>query len=107
MFEALVDTGATTTCISPAIATLIGLVPAGMRPMGSATHQGVPTNTYLVDLGLPLTTGQSTNVWWLGTYLVFEFTPPQNSPYQLLLGRDVLCKGTLTLSFDGHFTFSF
>ena len=28
------------------------------------------------------------------------------APYQMLLGRDILCRGTFTMSFDGHFTFS-
>ena len=28
-----------------------------------------------------------------------------DGPYRLLLGRDVLCIGVLTLNFDGHFTF--
>jgi hypothetical protein len=102
-FQALVDTGATTTCISSAIAKALNLTPAGLRPMGSATHQAVLTNTYLVDLGLPLGTPQ---ILWLGAFLVFEFGAPQNSPYQMLLGRDILCKGNLTATFDGHFSFA-
>jgi len=35
-----------------------------------------------------------------------EFTPPAAGPYQLLLGRDVICQGILTISLDGHFSFS-
>ena len=75
--------------------------------MGSATHQSVPTNTYLVDIGVPMQVGTAASIFWFGTIQVFEFSPPPNSPYQLLLGRDILCKGTLSFSFDGHFTFSF
>jgi len=28
------------------------------------------------------------------------------SPFQILVGRDIIGRGVLTLSFDGHFTFS-
>ncbi len=51
-FPALIDTGASSTCVSPSLATAIGITPIGMRPMISATHS-VPTNVYLVDLVLP------------------------------------------------------
>jgi hypothetical protein len=47
---------------------------------------------------------------------LMEFTPagaPQagessnpSSPFEILLGRDLLCRGAFTLSFDGHFTLS-
>jgi len=100
-FAALVDTGATTTCISPLVANAVGLQPTGMRPMGSATHQGVPTNTYLADLGILFS-----GIWWFPGSQIFEFRPPANGPYQILLGRDILCQGILSVSFDGHFTFS-
>jgi gag-polyprotein putative aspartyl protease len=103
LYQSLVDTGASNTCISPAVAKALGLAPVGMRPMGSATHQSVPTNIYIVDLALPLGAGP---VWWFGTLQVFEFAPPPNSPYEMLLGRDILCQGNLTISFDGHFAFS-
>jgi len=39
---------------------------------------------------------------------VLEFAAPagQSTGYQMLLGRDVICQGALTMSFDGHFTFA-
>ena len=73
----------------------------GMRPMTSATHS-VPVNVYLVDLLLPFA---SAGYLVQGTQ-VMEFAPAGGSPFQILLGRDILCRGTFTLSFDGHFTFS-
>ncbi len=51
LFTALIDTGATRTCISPAIAQQVGLLPIGKAMMWSATHS-VALNTYLVDLVL-------------------------------------------------------
>jgi hypothetical protein len=72
-----------------------------MRSMASATQQSVATNTYLVDLGI-----QFAGMYWFPSMLVWEFTPPPNGPYQMLLGRDILCRGILTISVDGHFSFS-
>jgi hypothetical protein len=31
-----------------------------------------------------------------------EFTPPLGSAFDVLLGRDVLCRGVFSMSFDGH-----
>jgi hypothetical protein len=101
-FPALIDTGATSTCISPTIAQVLQLQARGKAPMSSATHVIVPVNVYLVDLFLPF--GNSGLV--VDNRQVLEFAPPASSPFQALLGRDVLCSGILTMSFDGHFTFS-
>ncbi len=100
-FPALIDTGASVTCISQNVVQAVSLQPIGMRPMVSATHS-VPVNVYLVDLFLPF---GAAGFVIQGTQ-VMEFVPGGNAPFQMLLGRDVICKGTLTLSFDGHFTFS-
>ena len=100
-FPALIDTGASATCISPTVAQTIGLQPMGMRSMTSATHS-VPVNVYLVDLLLPFGNAG----FLVQGAQVMEFGPPGGSPFQILLGRDILCRGTFTLSFDGHFTFS-
>lgn len=101
LFLALIDTGATTSCISPAVATQIGLKPSGMRLVASATHS-VPMNIYLVDL--VFTFGQVANV--RPAVETIEFAVDASSPFQMLLGRDVLCTGVFTMSHDGHFTFS-
>ena len=101
LFPSLIDTGASNTCISPQVAQVLSLRPMGLRQMISAT-QVAPVNVYLVDLAIPF--GAAT-FFRQGTQ-VLEFTPPQGSPFQLLLGRDVICLGILTLSFDGHYSFS-
>jgi len=99
-FPALIDTGASLTCISPSIAQTVGLQPIGMRAMVSAT-QAVPVNVYLVDLLLPF---GAAGLLVPGTQ-VLEFAPGGGSPFQMLVGRDIICQGSLTISFDGHFTF--
>ncbi|MDP3938286.1 MAG: hypothetical protein Q8R92_09140 [Deltaproteobacteria bacterium] len=101
LFPALIDTGATTTCISGAVASTVGLSPIGMRPMTSATHS-VPVNVYLADLVVPF----GTLGFGLPGQQVMEFVTSAAGPYQVLLGRDIICRGSLSISFDGHFTFS-
>jgi hypothetical protein len=73
----------------------------GMRTMTPATHS-VPVNVYLVDVLLPF---GNAGLLVQGKQ-VMEFAPAGSSPFQILVGRDILCQGTFTLSFDGHFTFS-
>ncbi len=101
VFSALMDTGASATCISSQVAQSVGLQPIGMRPMTSATHS-VPVNVYLVDLLLPFGDAD----YLLNSVQVMEFVPVDGSPFQMLVGRDIICRGTFTMSFDGHFTFS-
>lgn len=90
------------TCISPILAQSLGLQPIGLQSMMSATHIAVPTNLYLVDLGILF--GQQ--VLMQQGMQVLEFACPATSPYQLLLGRDVICRGAFAMSFDGHYTLS-
>jgi len=100
MFPTLIDTGASTTCISPQAASAVGLRPSGMRPMRSATHS-IPVHTYVADVVLPL--------GGFGSFhprlLLLEFAAMPGSAFQILLGRDILCQGLLAMSPDGHFTF--
>ena len=97
-FPALLDTGASMTCISPHVAQTVGLRPMGLRPMVSAT-QTVPVPVYLVALVLPFGTAG----FILSGTQVVEFAPTGGSPFQMLIGRDIICRGILSLSFDGHF----
>jgi predicted aspartyl protease len=106
-FNALIDTGASHTCISEEVVRAVGLQPIGKRSVISATHS-VAVNVYLANLIIPF---GKTVFFKRGIELV-EFVAPSPPPhsnmsiYQLLLGRDIICQGALTLSFDGHFTLS-
>jgi hypothetical protein len=71
-----------------------------MRPMVSAT-QALAVNVYLVDLHLPL--GAAGLI--IQAAQVMEFSTAAVSPFQVLVGRDIICQGVLTISFDAHFTF--
>ena len=100
-YPALVDTGASKTCISIIVVQAVGLKPIGLAPMISA-NQTLPANQYLADLALVFGPG----ALFVPNIQVSEFTAAPNSPFQVLVGRDIICRGALTLSFDGHFTFS-
>jgi len=100
VYPALLDTGASVTCISQSVVQALNLQPIGMRPMASATH-AVAVNAYLVDLILPF--GAAGLI--VSATQVLEFMDG-NAPFKILLGRDIICKGTLSISFDGHFSFS-
>jgi predicted aspartyl protease len=101
LFPALIDTGATFTCISASVAEAVKLRATGRREMNSATHS-VTVNTYLADLIVPF----GSTAFVISSITLAEFAAPPDAPMQILLGRDILCRGVLTFSFDGHFTFS-
>jgi hypothetical protein len=100
-FLALIDTGATRTCISRQAASAAGLIAMGKLPMVSAT-QTTPMDVYLADIVLPMGTAG----FLLPNMQIMEFNCDPNCAFQVLLGRDILAKGVFTLSFDGHFSFS-
>jgi hypothetical protein len=100
VFPALIDSGATITCISPSIVQALSLRPMGMAQMASATHS-IPVNTYLIDLVMPF----GNNGLFLPGTQVMEFVMDGGRPFQMLVGRDIICRGTFVMSFDGHFTF--
>ncbi|MBI1320037.1 MAG: hypothetical protein GC168_13995 [Candidatus Hydrogenedens sp.] len=100
-FHALIDTGASRTCISMRAAEKAGLLPSGMVPMISATEVKA-VNTYLTHLVFPFH-GQP--LVQRGVFLM-EFFQDENAPFQILLGRDILGRGQFSMSLDGHFVFS-
>ena len=68
--------------------------------MISATNT-TAVHVYLVDLVLPF---RNAGLVQTGVQ-VMEFAGDPGSRFQILLGRDILCRGTFTMSFDGHYTF--
>ena len=87
-FAALIDTGASVTCISRQVVQAVGLQSIGMTPMLSAT-QTVPAHRYLIDLLLPF---GNAGLLQQGIH-VMEFQVTGTHPFQILLGRDILCRG--------------
>lgn len=98
-FHALIDSGATVTCITSALAQGAGLRPVGKAPVSGSTGAS-PMNTYLVDFLLHF--GNVSYVVSNMTVIEFSGGPSQ---YAGLLGRDIICKGLFAIHWDGRFYF--
>ncbi len=100
-FKALLDTGATHTCLSTHIVQGLGI-----QPIGKVEMQGVAgphaANQYRVDLVLRYGKQQ----FVVPQTMVGVLQVSKQHPFQALLGMDVIMRGAFTLSFDGHFTLS-
>lgn len=109
-FLALLDTGATKTCISELVSEKLNLLPIGKTQMIGATGEQV-VNQYHFAIGFPLSSQQDarglqvTNIdLKLVTGLQFSSL---GTGFDVLIGRDILCQGIFTMSFDGHFNFAY
>ncbi|WOV92103.1 MAG: retropepsin-like aspartic protease [Candidatus Zeuxoniibacter abyssi] len=97
--KALVDTGATNSCITKHIADHIKVFPDGEKTVGGA-NGAYQTKTYSVamfiqEIGL-----------LIDEMDVFEVKLEENSSeYQALLGMDILSRGHFQLDFSGNFVF--
>ena len=97
---ALLDTGADNTCISPMLARSLDIKALGKMPVVGATGSA-QMNRYMIDMILRF----GVNNIIINNHLVTEFKT--DSPnYKMLIGRDIICQGVLTMEFSGHFSFS-
>ena len=87
---ALVDTGTTTTIITPQMVQELGLQPTGRRRALIGTMQSGPVQTYCVTLMLPMD-GET------GVFPALEVleAPLEDGPIQVLLGLDICVVGCL------------
>jgi Aspartyl protease len=110
LFMALVDTGASCTCISSKVVADVGLQPTGKMPM-AGVHGSTPTNTYQFAVGF--LTGQRqvpSGAITANVHLIAVNGAEFNNAgcgFDILLGRDVICQGTLFLSFHGQMVITF
>jgi hypothetical protein len=106
MFAALLDTGASVTCISKNVVQALGLQPSGKTSMsGSTGAQTVDQYAFLVGFifgAQQAPTGTVSGQLSVNLVQGCEFTS-HGFGFDVLIGRDILCKGTLNMSFDGHF----
>lgn len=110
----LVDTGASRTCIAKPVVDALGLQPFGKAEMQTASGL-VGVNMYNVHIGFCYDIrqnpdgSQSAQAEFISQTLktqVLEFVAG-DSDFQGLIGRDILRCGVLTLSMDGHYSFSY
>lgn len=110
--SALVDTGASRTCIARSVVDTLGLQSIGKAAMGTA---GGLTEVDMYDVHVALFVGGARNPD--GSYdvrasvfkdmRVSEFAADGDDRFHALIGRDILRIGVLTLSPDGHNSFAF
>ena len=97
--------------MSPKVVTDLGLAPIAKVDMISASHVA-PTNQYIFSVGFPIGVMQAPTGVIAGTMSMFENIAglefqPAGAVYDVLLGRDILMRGALTLDYTGHWSFSF
>ena len=99
---AMVDTGATSTVITPQIAQHLGLQPVGQISMVTpTTNNPIVSNQYAVDLHFPINGVQVRNIIVTEAGLIGQHI-------QCLIGRDVLRHGVLVyIGYNNQFTLSF
>lgn len=112
-YAALVDTGASGSCISPKVIAELGLISEGKRAVMSATET-VDANLYHIDLHIPVVMPSIKDAGDRGhvQYSVFsrtklevaEITP--SNTFDVLLGMDILAQCSLFVS-GGQFTFCY
>jgi hypothetical protein len=107
-YNALLDTGASCSCVSDKVIKAEGLVPSGKQQVGGV-HGSHPTNAYRFQIAIPFVQGQSAAGAVNANIVSFningvEFIPLPN--IDVLIGRDILCTGAFAMSFDGHATLS-
>ena len=97
---ALIDTGASGTCVNPEIVSRLQLVSRGITQIATPSTKAHPCNVYDVSLHLP-------NGVTVPTAPVLE-TPLEGQNIQCLIGRDVLAHGILIYSgYTNTFSLSF
>lgn len=83
--NAVWDTGATNTIISPEIVKVLGLKPSGKCQVSSYGND-VEVNTYMIDLGFQ-------NGYKITNLQVLSGEGHENLDYDVLIGMDVITKG--------------
>lgn len=109
LFNALIDTGATNTCLSQSAIDTVGLIPTGKTLMTGATGQQV-VDQYTFGLGFALNQRQQPNGEVQADFniQIVQGCVFHNGSvgFDVLLGRDIICRGAFSLSFDNHFILS-
>ncbi|MGE3292319.1 MAG: aspartyl protease family protein [Geminicoccaceae bacterium] len=112
LYTALVDTGASCTCVSKRVISEIGLVPHTKVTMVSASSNH-DVNAYYFIVGIPIFLASSPMGSVSGKMHMFnepvqgmELLNPTGR-FDVLLGMDVIGRGSLKLDHDRHFSFCF
>jgi len=113
--SALIDTGASITSVTSILAAQVGLPLIGKRNLQTAGGT-ISANVYVADIAVPFGTipagaaGAQVHVANVDTamlenVIVMEFQCASPN-FNMLLGRDILCRGIFSIGFDRRYTFS-
>ena len=107
-FKALVDTGASLTCITKNVVDAVSLEPVGKVPISGVSGQTFH-HAYLFQVGFTVQ-AEGRNI--AETHLIgsavqgAEFIAPRGD-FDVLLGMDILSVGSLAVEGNGTYSFSF
>lgn len=103
MCPALVDTGASRSCIARTVVTGMGLAPVSKLTLETV---GGPIEADLFGVTLTLLT-EGPDLWRPVGQIMAPGIEPTHARYEAIVGRDILRLGELKLTPDGHFRFSY
>ncbi|WP_419944492.1 aspartyl protease family protein [Candidatus Poriferisodalis sp.] len=110
--HALVDTGASSTVISPAVTTALNAVSIGVRTVGTASQPSVAADQYVLDIHIPVETSHSgpDGEPVKGSYVHKQRVtavqlPIGDGTYDVLLGMDVFSQHHISMH-SGQFHMS-
>ncbi|MEM6603311.1 MAG: hypothetical protein AAF621_04605 [Pseudomonadota bacterium] len=109
LYRALIDTGASRTCVSDRLVEMYQFAPTGDATMNHAWGSN-KAHTYLFNMFVPTRVDTGKDGSPSGDVSMFTLEGlsfKAKSDFDVLIGRDFLCRGSLSLSFDGHFTLCF
>jgi predicted aspartyl protease len=101
---ALLDTGSTTTGITPRVAQRLGLTPRGKRPMGSIHGEG-QAERYVFRIGIALPDAKPSFPFVFDDVEGFELR--ESFQLDVLLGMDILRQSAFEMSRDGSCRLTF
>jgi hypothetical protein len=119
MFPALVDIGAQKTMISTDVVNKVGLKPIGKSLVTGIEGNQEYYNSYIFHITftmeLPVDAASATQPGAQKQVVAYILQPPINGAelplheggFDVLLGMDVICTGSLIVEGNGHYSFSF
>ncbi len=110
--NALVDTGASATAVSPIVVQALGAVSSGVRTVGTASQPNVEAEQFVLDIHIPVDTHRAGPD---GQPVVTRFSEMQrvtaaqlpigDGTYDVLLGMDILAAHHISMH-SGQFVMS-
>ena len=112
-FKAQIDTGAQTTCITKRVIDYYSMKPNGRTEIISVSGQG-EVNTFVFTVGFLLGTSPNKigsafagNFFFFPTIMGAEIYAHDDDDLDILIGMDIISRGSLHIEASGYFSFWF